>query len=78
MTNLQTLLQLKLVYDHNHKGIDAQHVKDMIDKHLAEHYKAIDYSIDNEEITICSHAPIDINLIIDFKKRGRTHSLVRF
>lgn len=63
INNLQKLLQLKLRDEQDRIVIDFQNLKKMIKHHLIAHYKALDYNVEGNNITIFSHAPVDINII---------------
>lgn len=64
MSNLNRLLKLKLADKKGEEVITVEHLKRWIPSYLLEHYKALDYCIEDEKIIIYSHAPIDVDIIM--------------
>ncbi len=63
MTNLQRLMDKDMRNKHNKPLLNSDKVNEWVKLHLLNHYQAIGYSLSKKNITIYSHAPIDITII---------------
>lgn len=63
MQQMQQLLELKLCYKNGKNCFTVARLNEWVSTHLLKHYRAIDYSLENNELTLYTHAPIDVDII---------------